>query len=161
MQKPEPPQALEELFGHADDCHVIVGEVALGKPAERYPIVRVVTYRDEPIGDWPDRLVFRDALDVSSNTRVFTLYDPDNFLNPLAAVEWNDGCDAFVASVQFQGMFLVEYWQPRSVHKALVLGDKVDQTKSREISCEEFKEVAEGMWERPPQPVNTMKKGTA
>lgn len=150
IEAPNPPDRIASLFASADDCHVIVGTCYAGEPPLRLGIVRIVLYSDAPLKPWPEKLVVRKGTEIMPDERedahMFLLAPPGELARPYAAVEWVDSCDDFVHAVEKNGgVYLVEFYQPSKLSRALVTGEAVDGWPTVAITPDEFKQIAEGM----------------
>lgn len=149
LQKPTPSPDMDDLFGSASDCHVIVG-VSYLPNNKRLAVARVVIYEDGDPRPWPKKLVCRQAFEVGTNQNLFVIYEPpDGLPLPWVAVEWNDACEEFTEVAKADGRFLVEFYRPADRRQAIVQlsDDSVHPGPIKPLDREAFEAVATGMFE--------------
>lgn len=141
MEKVDAKKEIDTLLQHCGDVEHFIGFTLVqdnqGR-AVRFAFVRLIFKEDQPLRDWPKKLVYRRAVELGTGVELFSIYEPPNFLTPMVTTEWDDSYQAFIDAAEHLKMFTIEIVTPTRKMTALIVNDGVKETAEEAITAEDY-----------------------
>lgn len=138
MKKIDVKEEMNAYFGHLADVEHLIGVAKFENPDVSIAMARLLFSEDCPPPTWPEKLIYRCAVDVGSTVRMFVICEPGQFLKPFVATEWYDDYQAFIDAAEAANMFMVEIITPKHRYGAAFIDGKINDSVVQDITLEQF-----------------------
>lgn len=142
MLKVDAQKELDDLFSNCENISHYIGYTlitdARGREA-RIAFARVILPKDLGVPmSWPEKLVYRHAIEAGTGIQMFVICPPGDFLTPFLATEWEASYQGFVDAADTQKMFALEFVTPNKKYIAMVVDGKVEEASEANITSEDY-----------------------
>lgn len=128
---------LDAIFAPLQEVQVTVGVTYIDR--HQYAIVRVVLPDDAPkFRPWPSLLVAEKIKDS------FLVYEPSRPEVPFATMTYSDRHEDFFRAARHESLFIVEFCQPETINRAIVVNGEVYPDEPMRIEKAQFEAIARG-----------------